>query len=137
MSSGDILTKRGIAELLQVSERTVERWMAEGSMRYVPLPKRDAWSEARFLRTEIVEWIRKRTVRPVRVSHGVVNAQARRKLPKGIHVHESRYVYWTSPAFRVRLTLRWPTNEALDRSFSIRSRSSLAKNTSIGRLKGK
>ncbi|MGA2723747.1 MAG: helix-turn-helix domain-containing protein [Bryobacteraceae bacterium] len=30
MSSGDILTKRDVAELLQVSERTVERWMAEG-----------------------------------------------------------------------------------------------------------
>ncbi len=30
MSGGDILTKRDVAELLQVSERTVERWMAEG-----------------------------------------------------------------------------------------------------------
>ena len=43
MSSGDILTKRDVAELLQVSERTVERWMAEGSIPYTPLPKRGAW----------------------------------------------------------------------------------------------
>ena len=62
MSSGDILTKRDVAELLQVSERTVERWMAEGSIPYTPLPKRGAWSEAQFLRSEIVEWMRKRTV---------------------------------------------------------------------------
>ena len=40
MSSGDIRTKRDVAELLQVSERTVERWMAEGSIPYTPLPKR-------------------------------------------------------------------------------------------------
>jgi excisionase family DNA binding protein len=32
MSAGDILTKRDVAELLQVSERTVERWMSEGSI---------------------------------------------------------------------------------------------------------
>ena len=75
MSTGDILTKRDVAELLQVSERTVERWMAEGSIPYVPLPKRGAWSEARFLRPEIVEWMRKRTVKATRVPHGVVNAQ--------------------------------------------------------------
>jgi len=42
MSGGDILTKRDVAELLQVSERTVERWMAEGSIPYTPLPKRGA-----------------------------------------------------------------------------------------------
>jgi excisionase family DNA binding protein len=76
MSTGDILTKRDVAELLQVSERTVERWMAEGSIPYVPLPKRGAWSEARFLRAELVEWMRKRSVRPVRVHGGVSNAQS-------------------------------------------------------------
>ena len=43
MSSGDILTKRDVAELLQVSERTVERWMSEGATPYVPLPRRGAW----------------------------------------------------------------------------------------------
>ena len=31
---------------LQVSERTVERGMSEGSIPYAPLPKRRAWSEA-------------------------------------------------------------------------------------------
>lgn len=76
MSTGDILTKRDVAELLQVSERTVERWMSEGSIPDVPLPKRGAWSEARFLRSEIVEWMRKRTVKPIRVAPGVLNAQS-------------------------------------------------------------
>lgn len=76
MSNSDVLTKRDVAELLQVSERTVERWMAEGSIPYVPLPKRGAWSEARFLRAEIVEWMRKRMVKAIRVPRGVVNAQS-------------------------------------------------------------
>ena len=76
MSNNDILTKRDVAELLQVSERTVERWMAEGSIPYVPLPKRGAWSEARFLRPDILEWMRKRMVKPIRAAHGVMNAQS-------------------------------------------------------------
>lgn len=76
MNNSDVLTKRDVAELLQVSERTVERWMAEGSIPYVPLPKRGAWSEARFLRAEIVEWMRKRMVKALRVPRGVVNAQS-------------------------------------------------------------
>jgi excisionase family DNA binding protein len=75
MNESEVLTKRDVAELLQVSERTVERWMAEASIPYVPLPKRGAWSEARFLRAEIVEWMRKRTIRPVRITRGVVNAE--------------------------------------------------------------
>jgi excisionase family DNA binding protein len=75
MITGDILTKRDVAELLQVSERTVERWMSEGAIPYVPLPKRGAWSEARFLRSEIIDWVRKRTVKAVRAHPGVANAQ--------------------------------------------------------------
>jgi excisionase family DNA binding protein len=75
MSTGDILTKHDVAALLQVSERTVERWMSEGMIPYVPLPKRGAWSEARFLRSEIVDWMRKRTVKAIRLQHGVTNAQ--------------------------------------------------------------
>jgi len=75
MNPGDILTKRDVAEFLQVSERTVERWISEGSIPYVPLPKRGAWSEARFLRSEIVDWMRKRTVKPIRANHGVAHAQ--------------------------------------------------------------
>ena len=75
MSLGDILTKRDVAEFLQVSERTIERWISEGSIPYIPLPKRGAWSEARFLRSEIIDWMRRRTVKPVRAQHGAVNAQ--------------------------------------------------------------
>lgn len=32
MSTGEILTKRDVAEMLQVSERTIKRWMSEGSI---------------------------------------------------------------------------------------------------------
>src|SRR5580692_12845394 len=37
--------------------------------------------------------MRKRTVKPIRVPQGVVNAQNAWRLPKGIHVHESGSVY--------------------------------------------
>jgi hypothetical protein len=38
MKSGDIFAKCDVAELLQVSERTVERWMAEGIDSLCPPP---------------------------------------------------------------------------------------------------
>ena len=50
--------------------------MSEGSIPYVPFPKRGASSEARFLRPEIVKRMRKRTIKPTGVSHGVMNAQS-------------------------------------------------------------
>ena len=76
MSTGDILTKRDVAEILQVSERTIERWMSEGTIPYVPLPRRGAWSQVRFLRAEIVDWMRRRTVKVIRPRHEVAaNAQ--------------------------------------------------------------
>jgi predicted site-specific integrase-resolvase len=76
MSSGDILTKRDVAEPLKVSKRTVERWMPEGAIPYAPLPKRGAWVGSSVLS---FEWMRKRTVKPIRVPHGVVNAQSAKK----------------------------------------------------------
>jgi excisionase family DNA binding protein len=38
VNNDDILTKQDVAELLQVSERTVERWMSEGSIRTPHFP---------------------------------------------------------------------------------------------------
>jgi len=56
------------AEFLGISPRTLERYVREGLIPYVPLPKRGSRSVVRFLRSQLVEWLERRTVRPVRTS---------------------------------------------------------------------
>ena len=51
------------AEFLKVSIRTLERYVREGSIPYIPLPKRGAWSGVRFLRSQLVQWLERRTVK--------------------------------------------------------------------------
>ena len=52
------------AEFLNVSIRTLERYVREGLIPYVPLPKRGAWSGVRFLRPHLVQWLERRSVKP-------------------------------------------------------------------------
>jgi predicted site-specific integrase-resolvase len=52
------------AEFLNVSIRTLERYVREGLVPYIPLPKRGSWSGVRFLRPQLVQWLERRTVRP-------------------------------------------------------------------------
>lgn len=52
------------AEFLNVSIRTLERYVREGLIPYVPLPKRGAWSGVRFLRPQLVQWLERRSVKP-------------------------------------------------------------------------
>ena len=52
------------AEFLNISIRTLERYVREGLVPYIPLPKRGAWSGVRFLRPQLVQWLERRTVRP-------------------------------------------------------------------------
>jgi excisionase family DNA binding protein len=56
------------AEFLSVSIRTLERYVREGRIPYVPLPKRGAWSGVRFLRPQLMEWLERRTVKPSRMN---------------------------------------------------------------------
>ncbi len=52
------------AEFLNVSIRTLERYVREGLIPYVPLPKRGTWSGVRFLRPQLVQWLERRSVKP-------------------------------------------------------------------------
>jgi excisionase family DNA binding protein len=58
-----LLTYREAALLLKVSARTLERWTREGLVPYIRLPQRGAWSGVRFSRSQLVQWLRHRTVR--------------------------------------------------------------------------
>jgi excisionase family DNA binding protein len=52
------------AEFLNISIRTLERYVREGLIPYIPLPKRGAWSGVRFLRPQLLQWLERRTVKP-------------------------------------------------------------------------
>jgi excisionase family DNA binding protein len=52
------------AKFLGISERTLERYVREGRVPYVQLPKRGAWASVRFLRSQLLRWLDQRTVRP-------------------------------------------------------------------------
>jgi excisionase family DNA binding protein len=56
------------AEFLGLSPRTLERYVREGRIPYVPLPKRGTWSGVRFLRHQLLQWLEGRTVKPARAN---------------------------------------------------------------------
>jgi excisionase family DNA binding protein len=55
----DILTKSELAEFLDVSERTVERWIEERTVPFVLLPQRGTRSNIRFLKSTIIQWLKR------------------------------------------------------------------------------
>jgi excisionase family DNA binding protein len=65
-SIGEILDKKQLAQLLGISERTIERWVIERRIPYVPLPQRGSRSEVRFLKSTILSWLKKTEVKPAR-----------------------------------------------------------------------
>jgi excisionase family DNA binding protein len=72
MHEEEILNKKQLAAMLHISERTIERWITEARIPYVRLPRRGAWSEIRFLRSNILTWLTKHEVKPSKFfrSHG-------------------------------------------------------------------
>lgn len=59
----EILTYKEAARLLKISARTLERWTREGLVPYIRLPERGSWSGIRFSRSQLLRWLRQRTVR--------------------------------------------------------------------------
>ena len=55
----DILTKQELAEFLEVSERTIERWIVERAIPLIVLPKRGRKCNVRFLKSTIILWLKK------------------------------------------------------------------------------
>jgi excisionase family DNA binding protein len=64
----EVITKEELAELLQVSTRTVERWVEESRIPFIRLPKRGSKSNVRFLKSNVLQWLRKSESKPARSS---------------------------------------------------------------------
>ncbi len=54
------------ARLLDVSERTLERWVRERRIPFVRLPQRGRRCGVRFVAAQLLRWLDQQTVRPVR-----------------------------------------------------------------------
>lgn len=64
MTEDEVLTKEQLAELLQVSKRTVERWITECSVPFIKLPERGSKTNVRFLKANVMQWLQKKEKRP-------------------------------------------------------------------------
>jgi excisionase family DNA binding protein len=64
--SGEVLGYAECARLLQVSERTLGRWVQERRIPYVQFPKRGTRSGIRFVRAQVLKWLEQQTVRATR-----------------------------------------------------------------------
>jgi excisionase family DNA binding protein len=53
------------AEFLRISQRTLQRYVQRGMVPYVRMPRCGDWGAVRFLKMQLLEWMRKRTVKPV------------------------------------------------------------------------
>ena len=62
----EIMDKKQLSDMLQISERTIERWIVERRVPHVRLPQRGSRSEVRFLRSTIVSWLRHTEVKPAK-----------------------------------------------------------------------
>jgi excisionase family DNA binding protein len=62
-----VLNYREAAKFLGVSERTLERYVRESRIPYVRFPQRgERRAVVRFLRSQLLQWLRQRTVRAAR-----------------------------------------------------------------------
>jgi hypothetical protein len=89
MSLGDILTKRDVAEFLQVSERTVERWsLRERS------PTFQTWGLVRSPLPSVRDYRLDESAPSSPSAHNMVPVRkTRRKLPRGVHARENGTLY--------------------------------------------
>ncbi len=55
----DVLTKSELAEFLNVSERSIERWIVERTIPFILLPQRGSRCNIRFLKSTIIMWLKK------------------------------------------------------------------------------
>lgn len=67
MNPEEVLTKEQLAELLQVSERTVERWIEERRIPFVRLPQRGSRSVVRFIKSAVVQWLKRTESKPAKI----------------------------------------------------------------------
>lgn len=62
----EVMTMQEAAKFLGISSRTLDRYVREVAIPYTPLPKRGTRVQVRFLRSQLITWLRHRTVKPDR-----------------------------------------------------------------------
>ena len=62
----EVLTPRQVARILEISIRTLERYITECRIPYTELPQRGKRRKVRFLRTDLLRWLHSNAVRPTR-----------------------------------------------------------------------
>lgn len=62
----EYLTREQVAELIGISARTVDRWVAERKIPFLRLPKRGSRSPVRFHTSRIFQWLDGLEVKPNR-----------------------------------------------------------------------
>ena len=78
-----LLKKKEFAERSQVSERTVERWVAENRVPYIRLPKRGSRTEVRFLWSQVLKYLEKQTSKPVPLQRHMLPKALRKEANEG------------------------------------------------------
>lgn len=58
METEKLLTKRELAELLNISESTINRWMKDGTLPYIKFPQ-----AVRFRKKDVEKLIEKKTIK--------------------------------------------------------------------------
>lgn len=61
-----VMTMPDAAKFLGISNPTLDRYVREAAIPYTPLPKRGTRVQVRFLRSQLITWLRQRTVKPDR-----------------------------------------------------------------------
>jgi len=78
-----LLKKKEFAERSQVSERTVERWVAENRVPYIRLPKRGSRTQVRFLWSQVMKHLVNRMSKPVPLSGHMLPRALRKEANEG------------------------------------------------------
>jgi hypothetical protein len=73
-SQPEVMTLQEAAKFLCVSTRTLDRYVRESMIPYSPLPPRGARVRVLFLRSQLMTWLRQRTVKPDRGNTRTIRA---------------------------------------------------------------
>lgn len=73
-SPQEVMNMEEAAKLLCISTRTLDRYVRESMIPYSPLPRRGARVRVLFLRSQLMTWLRQRTIRPDRRSDRRIRA---------------------------------------------------------------
>jgi excisionase family DNA binding protein len=72
-----VMSSSEAAQFLGISTRTLERYVQESRIPYVPFPRRGcSRTVVRFLRSQLIQWLEQRTVRPARAARRDITRQS-------------------------------------------------------------